>query len=224
MTITLTLARLNYQRYDLVEIIRNHIVPKVSAESFISKYQFLNFINSLLLLRCATIDQVKSILKKDFYTSLEQEEIEYHLKNETMPLNNEEMENNNEKENGTDPGYDIYRIMNIRRKYCLIYGMLSLQSDFRIIDPDTNMPSGYIPMERFFDSDDELKSFENYVKMFDTASIKRSKDVETFKNKLIKSFESFAPSKERLMNVDIRTPYGFNIGKKLFKLIFKIIN
>lgn len=217
MTLTLTLARLNYQRYDLVEIVRNHIVPKVSDESFVSKYQLLNFVNSLLLLRCATIEQIKSILRKDFYTSLEQEEIEYHLKAEKIesPLsNNDEIENNEKEEKNT--GNDIYRIMNIRRKYSLIYGMLSLQSDFRIIDSNTNMPSGIIPMECFFDSKDELESFENYVKMFDTTSIKRSKDVESFKNKLIKSFESFAPSKEQLMKVDIRTPYGFNIGKKLF--------
>lgn len=225
ITLTITLARLNYQRDDFVDIIMDHIVPKISAENCASRYQWFNFVHSLMLLRCATVDHVKSILRNQFYVEMEQEELELHLKNlkERQAKNSQQGENDVSSENEKlDPvsedltansGHEIYRMMNIRRKYCVLNGMISLQSDSRIIDPNTHQSMGKIPIQTFFDNEEDMENFKTYIKTFDLDIIKRSKDLQEFRKKIIQTFDAFAPSKDKYMLVDVKTPFGYTIGK-----------
>lgn len=225
ITLTITLARLNYQRDDFVDIIMDHIVPKISAENCASRYQWFNFVHSLMLLRCATVDHVKSILRNQFYVEMEQEELELHLKNlkERQAKNSQQGENDDSSENEKlDPvsedltansGHEIYRMMNIRRKYCVLNGMISLQSDSRIIDPNTHQSMGKIPIQTFFDNEEDMENFKTYIKTFDLDIIKRSKDLQEFRKKIIQTFDAFAPSKDKYMLVDVKTPFGYTIGK-----------
>ena len=225
ITLTITLARLNYQRDDFVDIIMDHIVPKISAENCASRYQWFNFVHSLMLLRCATVDHVKSILRNQFYIEMEQEELELHLKNlkERQAKNSQQSENDDSSENEKlDPvsedltansGHEIYRMMNIRRKYCVLNGMISLQSDSRIIDPNTHQSMGKIPIQTFFDNEEDMENFKTYIKTFDLDIIKRSKDLQEFRKKIIQTFDAFAPSKDKYMLVDVKTPFGYTIGK-----------
>ncbi|XP_027199187.2 uncharacterized protein LOC113793366 [Dermatophagoides pteronyssinus] len=226
ITLTITLARLNYQREDFVDIIMDHIVPKISYENCASRYQWFNFVNSLMLLRCATVDQIKSILRNQFYVEMEQEELETHLNylRERQIKNSQEdsddlLENEKMDSNAVDlnvnSGHEIYRMMNIRRKYCVLYGMLTLQSDARIVDPNTHQSMGKIPIEQFFDNAEEMKNFQTYIKTFDLSIIKRSKDLQEFRKKLIQTFDAFAPNKDKYMLVDIKTPFGFVIDAEL---------
>ncbi|OTF74179.1 cell cycle progression protein, partial [Euroglyphus maynei] len=226
ITLTITLSRLNYQREDLVDIIMEQIVPKISAENCASRYQWFNFVNSLMQLRCATVDHVKSILRNQFYVEMEQEELETHLnilrerQAKNSPEENGDSSENEKLDSNTDDltvisGHEIYRMMNIRRKYCVLNGMLTLQSDSRIIDPNTRQSMGKIPIEQFFDNEEEMKNFQTYLRTFDLSIVKRSKDLQEFQKKLIQTFDTFAPSKDKYMLVDIKTPFGFVIDAEL---------
>ncbi|UXI19243.1 40S ribosomal protein S10 [Sarcoptes scabiei] len=229
VTLVLTFSRLNYHRDDLQDLLMQRVIPKVKQENCSSSSQWFNYVNSLILLRSAPIDHVRSILRSSFYYNLDHESM-INPKQISRKMISTKTESENEPSISVDsdsPSFEeteieqinafnerldsSYAKMNILRKYCLIAGLLMYQAEKRIIQSDSTP----LLFENFFDSSQEMETFQDFTRTFDKNSLKRSKDVLEFRKKLILSLEKFVPSKNNYMAVNVQTPFGFFIDIEL---------
>lgn len=192
------LARLNYHNEEVADIVTSRIVPKCGQQEFTSKYQWFNYVYSLLLLRCATPELVQSIMNQDFYKALEAEEME----------NNQESRSAFHRETGSTESPEFYSVMNVKRKFCSIYGMLLVCSK----QPDH-------PLHQCFEHICQEGEFLNLLLNVNLDYFKKSKDLQNFHHKLIVLLESFAPSKDKYMAINLKTPFGFHLGLAFFSQI-----
>lgn len=198
VALVIMLSRLNYKNEELVAIIETNVIPKCKQEDFLSNYQWFNYVFSLALLKCATLEHFRSITRKSFYDSMEQDEIENY--SSIQKLQSDKLGESNTTNESTST-QEIYNLLNIKRKYSLLYGLIKM-----------NIAHSSKSLMDYFDSESEKINFENHITNLNLDMFKQSKDLQNFRSKLISSLESFSPSKDRYMSVMLKTQYGFFIG------------
>lgn len=223
ITLTITLARLNYRSEDFNELLTNTIIPACSTsdpEQFVSLHQYFNFVYSLALLGRAPMTELRRVCSKGFLAQLEAEGVEAYLikaKERTarqmaaqglLPPVEVDQQNVVEEEPSNqgslvqqlDPA-DLYQVMSLRRKFLTLSGLL-LAEDRQKGERD----------EKLFESEEQRSAFEAFIGSLDFEPMKRNKDLVVFRENVLKLLENFAPNGKYLL-VDQKLPYGFTIGE-----------
>ncbi|KAI2807540.1 Cell cycle progression [Blomia tropicalis] len=216
ITLTITIARLNYNTDEIQEILLSKVIPQLpNLTEFISKMQYFNFVYSLVLLRIAPIDYLRQICNKEFLASLEADEAEsYLLKlrgraakiNEFQKELNQEYEveveeNENTAEVNVSETEDIYNVINLRRKFLVMSGLLLREESGKAL-------------KDVFEDESKLNQFEQFVHSLEFEPVKRSKDMQSFRDNIFRSLDSFAPI-GKFTSIDKKLPYGFSIDAEL---------
>ena len=222
ITLTITLARLNYRSEDFLELLSARIVPECSGDpaEFVSRHQYFNYVYSLALLGRAPAEELRRLCSRQFLAELESEAVEVYLikarerearqmaaQGLLPPVMAEEVEEGEELPSSSsnssssslqqlDPA-DIYQVMSLRRKYLTLAGLVLVDRNLQPQD--------------VFSSEEERSAFEAFIGSLEYEPMKRNKDLVVFRQNVFKLLENFAPS-GRYLVADQKLPYGFAIG------------
>lgn len=215
ITLTITMARLNFHTDDFRGLLATVILPQCSDPAeFVSKSQYFNFVYSLALLRQAPVEHLKTICSKEFFTALEHEEVENYLSRmrqrnakQLAALGIAAVEESGEDGTGGEALADgpvpevqgIYQVMSLRRKYLTLAGLLITEDSGKAL-------------EDVFATDAERLDFEKLIGSLEFEPLKRNKDLHAFRENIFRLLDNFAP-RGKYMAVDRKLPFGFSIGK-----------
>ena len=224
------MARLNYRSEEVKDIVNQSILPKFlpdlsSNKFFVSKLQYFNFVASLVILKLAPPEYLRLVCNNNFFYNLENEVLKNYYAKIKKANNNRFRKNTNDNEevvmdssmqtteiesekavlnskDSTKLNDSLYYIMNLRRKYLTMAGLLI-----------NEQPNVFKEVFSLYPSTEQLDNFVKFITSLKFDPIKRNKDFEVFKDKMFRILDRFVP-KKKFVVIDTKLPYGFIIGKK----------